>query len=227
MIPYFPEPVLRLGNLSIYAFGLFYAGGLILGSFVFLGRAEKYGLSQITGAYLLSFVVDRGGHRLSSFGAILAVLMLFAVSVYNGCIERHTFRQWLDTIAYASVFGWLVGRIGCALAHDHMGVKTGCFLGVQFPGGSRFDLGLLEVLFLLVLAVALCLSDSYHIVLSEGITFGIVCSLYSVFRFSIEFLRADGPKWHGLTPEQYLAVPLLLISICVLMGHPWLLKAEG
>ena len=36
------------------------------------------------------------------------------------------------------------GRFGCALQHDHLGIPSTYFLAVRFPGGPRFDLGLLR-----------------------------------------------------------------------------------
>ena len=55
----------------------------------------------------------------------------------------------LDIIAYAMPIGWMIGRLGCTLAHDHRGLASTSWIAVNFPEGPRYDLGLIEFLFLI------------------------------------------------------------------------------
>jgi uncharacterized protein (TIGR03437 family) len=48
-------------------------------------------------------------------------------------------------LAFVFPMGWIIGRTGCILAHDHPGRATALFLGVRYPGGPQFDLAVLEV----------------------------------------------------------------------------------
>lgn len=58
----------------------------------------------------------------------------------------------LDALAYAFPFAWAIARFGCYMAHDHPGVATTSWLGVQYPDGARWDLGLMDCLFSICVA---------------------------------------------------------------------------
>ena len=61
--------------------------------------------------------------------------------------------RMLDRIAFVLPLSWMIGRLGCALIHDHVGqASTGC-LTVRFPAGSAYDLGVLEFLFLIPISI--------------------------------------------------------------------------
>jgi hypothetical protein len=118
------------------------------------------------------------------------------------------FWSWLDTIAYGSVIAWFIGRIGCFFAHDHIGRRTSSWIGVAFPGGGRFDLGLLEALFLGILLILLTAVDRYSWSRRPGFIFGGVTFLYGIFRLLLENLRDVAVRYFGLTAEQYAAIVL-------------------
>jgi len=48
-----------------------------------------------------------------------------------------------DLVASAFPLSWVFGRSGCSLAHDHPGMLSNAWFAVQYPGGGRFDLGLI------------------------------------------------------------------------------------
>lgn len=103
------------------------------------------------------------------------------------------------------------GRLGCALVHDHPGAlaSPGALFSVAWPlspedgvhhvlgpihvvfgSTSRYDLGLLECLFVLVLAVAL--ATTWKRRLPVGTYLAVVALAYSPVRFAMDFLRAEG-----------------------------------
>ena len=63
--------------------------------------------------------------------------------------------DYSEPIAFGMPFAWIFGRMGCASVHDHIGVRTNFFLGINFPAdpnipnlaGVRHDLGLDEMVF--------------------------------------------------------------------------------
>jgi len=59
------------------------------------------------------------------------------------------------TVALGLAVGWVFGRLGCTTAHDHPGRHTGFLLAVRYPDGPRFDLGLYEFVFTLILTIVL------------------------------------------------------------------------
>jgi phosphatidylglycerol:prolipoprotein diacylglycerol transferase len=140
---------------------------------------------------------------------------------------------------------WAIGRIGCALVHDHVGkaVAPGTFgslFAVGFPrsaedgihhaygplhiitGGSdvRFDLGLLELFILAPLALGFALTWRKKVAMG---TYTIVGALvYGPFRFFLDFLRPeDGPtgeaRHAGLTFAQYWSLSVIALGIVLLV----------
>ena len=75
-----------------------------------------------------------------------------------GFTKAETFR-FVDEVGFAFPFAWIFGRVACSLAHDPIGVSTTHWLGVRFPEGPRFDLGLLELLYTIILAALWLLLD--------------------------------------------------------------------
>jgi phosphatidylglycerol:prolipoprotein diacylglycerol transferase len=137
------------------------------------------------------------------------------------------------------------GRLGCALIHDHVGKRVspgtiGSLFAVGFPrgesdgvhrvfgpflvvtGGSevRYDLGLIELVVLSLLAVGFALT--WHREVKMG-TYTIVSALvYGPARFVLDFLRAeDGPsaeiRYGGLTFAQYWSLAVIALGVVLLV----------
>jgi phosphatidylglycerol:prolipoprotein diacylglycerol transferase len=128
---------------------------------------------------------------------------------------------------------WIFGRLGCTIAHDHPGhlVPHGTFLSVAYPGydgegkitrygaieiiwGSapRWDLGLLELLFTLILSAAILASWSRRLKL--GTYTSLVCLSYAPVRFVMDFYRESAELRHGgLTFAQWATVALFVFGI--------------
>ncbi len=133
----------------------------------------------------------------------------------------------------ASIFpvGWALGRAGCAVVHDHLGVASSSLLAVQFgPGPSerygplvvrhglrpRFDLGLLELLFTLALLAAFAVTWRRRLPLGRYL--GALCLLYPPVRFLLDFLRVgpeDGgdERYLGLTPAQWACFAFFAVGV--------------
>lgn len=140
----------------------------------------------------------------SSFGGFIGAVV--GITVFYKYIRKVPFWPHADNMMFAFPFAWFFGRLGCFSAHDHIGKPTDSFLGVQFPGGNRFDLGLLEALVAFVIAgVFLVLNRSPRRGGTYAATWAI---LYAPARFGLDFLRntdlatAD-VRWAGLTPAQW------------------------
>lgn len=151
-----------------------------------------------------------------------------------------------------SVFpaAWVFGRSGCSVVHDHPGMRAepGTLLAVAFPDrnmirglqevhgitwvhGSfpQFDLGLLELMFTVILALLLALT--WRRKLATG-TYVVVTSLsYAPVRFAMDFLRvrdvdqAD-PRYGAFTPAQWMCIALLVFGL-VMVARVRQLKASG
>ena len=133
-------------------------------------------------------------------GAIIGSVLFFRV------IRKRDFWIHADTIMYGFPFAWMLGRFGCFTAHDHIGKASDFWLAVQFPGGSRHDLGLYEALWTLGIALLFVWFRNRRV--QPGFFLALFCATYAPIRFFMDFLRntdleqAD-VRWGGLTPAQY------------------------
>lgn len=242
MIPYFELRTIPLGpELSLNAFGTLVLLGVLAGAGFAHHRAARTGIPQreianaIRWAVGCGFVVshlavvlfyephllEEGGflvllqfwNGLSSFGGFFGALLGLAIYF------RRSGRSWVphaEILLQALVIGWIFGRLGCALVHDHIGTPSTFLLAIRFPDGPRHDLGLYEFLYtLLVLAPAAFLVNRKP--RPPGTTICVITFLYAPVRFLLDFLRnTDLPgaeaRYGGLTPAQYACVAVLLIG---------------
>ena len=91
--------------------------------------------------------------------------------------------RYFDVFAFAFPFAGAIARLGCFLAHDHIGAKTDSWLGVQFPGGTRFDLGLLHFIATVLVASSIVLLS--HRIKTPGILFGAMSALVGASRLIV------------------------------------------
>lgn len=130
-------------------------------------------------------------------------------------------------------FSWILGRLGCALVHDHMGVvaPNGSWLSVasgegpvkqfwvfslHFGNVPRYDLGLLELFFAIILAVAFALTWRFGGAKGWYVVAGSV--VYAPVRFALDLLRGTDPitgdiRYFGLTPAQWACFFLFAFGI--------------
>jgi phosphatidylglycerol:prolipoprotein diacylglycerol transferase len=235
MIPYFPEPILRLGVLPIHLAAVADVMAVLLSILIILRRAGRFGVSRgqifrlwfwmylgaMLGAHLYKAVVDdfltfrttpaivfRIDLGLSTFGAGFGGLLAGAIWCRFHRLDRlDTFRR-LDIMAYALPFAWLLGRFGCSLLHDHRGVAATGFLAIHFPGGSRYDLGMIEFLFLIPMCALFLILDRRP--RAVGFFLATLGLLYGAFRVVLETWRVN--------PSRVQGVVAILCGICALVA---------
>lgn len=163
MIPFFEQPVLRLGPVSIHAFGAMLAAAMLIGLRLATHRARSQGLDPniigemhfwalpfgLAGAHLYAvlayhpsrlaedpWLLLRFWEELSSFGGMVGGLV--GIWVYFRWRRRglSASARWaqLDIAAFILPVSWAVGRLGCFFAHDHPGHVTTFFLGRSLNG---------------------------------------------------------------------------------------------
>jgi phosphatidylglycerol:prolipoprotein diacylglycerol transferase len=132
------------------------------------------------------------GSFIGGYFAALAFLRWHSVPYRDWYIYAHA-------SCFALPFAWWIGRLGCYLVHDHPGVLTSSFLGVRYPGGTRFDLGLLEALFLILLAGLFFVLDRKA--RPRGFYYVAFLFSYGGFRFFLDRLHVDATRYGGWTAE--------------------------
>lgn len=251
-LPFFTLGPWQIGPLTIHAFGVMVAIGVLLAHEIALRRARLIGLAEarmrsalghmllvgFVGAHVFALLLYEPARlveeplallkingALSSYGGLLGALI--GLAIFRKRAPDVALRKVVDAAAFALPFGWLFGRIGCALAHDHPGALTSFFLAVDFgnhaPGGVRHDLGLYEALWWVVIVGLFVLLDRARPALRQRPWFypGLLAVLYGPARFMLDFLRA-GPteggdvRFLGLTPAQYLSAVILVVGILLL-----------
>jgi phosphatidylglycerol:prolipoprotein diacylglycerol transferase len=271
MLPYFQQPSWQLGPLSIHAFGITVAVAMWLGLTMADQRFERGGLDPslgrrlggwmllggMLGAHFFSvlfyfpddlradpWLIFRVWTDISSLGGMLGGIVgacLFFVVRGSGLGTR-TRLAYLDAIAFVFPFGLAIGRVGCALAHDHPGrVTTFPFAislrshaaqayvrgvydaaGIALPTGAAnmgfHDLGLYECVFLaLVMIPAFIYWNRRQ--RAPGFYLVAFATLYFPVRFALDLLRVSDARYLHLTPAQWSAALILTTAPLLALGH--------
>jgi len=222
MIPYYPQPVLHLGRFSIHAFGVLGALAVVVAFWIILQRSRRMGIPVeemfqficcmyfcgMAGAFFAStimsdphaFLADPGrifhvavGIR-SSGGLIGGFVAGLAWCAFRRLSPYEILRR-LDVAAYALPAAWMIGRLGCTLAHDHRGLATTSWIAVNFPEGPRYDLGLIEFLFLIVLTAAFWILDRRP--RPVGFFVGLFAVVYGGFRMWLDTLHIQPLRFYS------------------------------
>jgi phosphatidylglycerol:prolipoprotein diacylglycerol transferase len=232
VIPYYPQPVFHLGPFSVHAFGILGASAVLVAFWIILRRARRMGIALeemfqflcvmylcgLAGAFFAATIMADPRAFLANPGRVFhapvgirsagglagGFLSGLAWCAYRRLSLYETLRRF-DILLYAFPAAWMVGRLGCTLAHDHRGLWTTSWIAVRFPEGSRYDLGLIEFLFLIgVVAVFWALDRKPRPV---GFFFALYAVLYGGFRIWLDTLHADPLRYYEGTA--YLTIGLL------------------
>lgn len=234
-------PQWRVGPLVLPVHGVFVALGVLVATVVFIAEARRRGamndqsLVAATGALVGGAI----GMRLSGWaehidprinptlmqaweygsrsilggllGAYVGVLVAKRVGGYRG--------KTGDLFAPAVALGMAIGRIGCHLTEApgrpaslpwavHAPATTpecpGCLAGETMHPSFLY-----EIVF--QLAAFVVLWHLRHRVTQPGELFIIYIAGYAVFRFFVEFVRANETVWLNLTRPQWFLVPTLVL----------------
>ncbi|MFO0696791.1 MAG: prolipoprotein diacylglyceryl transferase family protein [Polyangiales bacterium] len=208
---------LVFNDFGLHAVGFGFLGGYILNT-VFYDPQE-----------ILAFFTQPGHMRihwtgLSSYGGFFGAA--FGIWIWHKRRNLPILRI-ADAGAFCLVFGWLFGRLGCFVVHDHPGRVTDFFLAVdqyhvgQPPYLPRHDLGFYEVLW----SLAVCGLFTYlffkKTVRPSGFYLALELVLYAPVRFALDFLRAEAAeggdvRYFGLTPGHYSSIVFFLLGLAVL-----------
>jgi phosphatidylglycerol---prolipoprotein diacylglyceryl transferase len=161
---------------------------------------------------------------LSSYGGFIgAVIGALAWRLYR----KEPILGFCEVINSAFPLAWVFGRAGCASVHDHPGMPSDAWFAVQpsllnnWPVG-RLDLGLIEMVLTIPLAVAFLILWHRKPERPLGFYTGFMCVAYAPVRFFLDFLREDerdallsggDPRYGGLTPAQWACFGLLAMGI--------------
>jgi phosphatidylglycerol---prolipoprotein diacylglyceryl transferase len=220
----------QVGPFLIHSFSVLIGVGVLLGFYLAVRRGAELGLPRERVALFSLFMLVGGivgarvgrifyqpelvakiftdpvdvfvrFHGIASFGAYGGGLLGALLFFWLRCKSIRECLKFLDIVGFALPFSWFFGRVGCALVHDHPGIRSVGWLAVAFPDGPRFDLGLLEAIFLFLLAgFFVLLGQQRH---WPGFFFALYCCIYGPFRFLLDQLHEDPPHYFGVNVDQY------------------------
>lgn len=248
-IPIFPQ-VGSFGPLTIKPFGTLVATGVYLGWNLAVKQAKRLGMDLeafnsfcawvVTGGFIGGHVfdvilyhpkkvtdvpIDQAIKNLafiwesqSSFGGFMGAII--GLILWKIRFKQSSSLEIADTVASAFPFAWVFGRMGCSVAHDHPGERSDAWYAVAYPDGGRFDLGLYEMLYTVVIASAFFWFMKKP--RPYGFYLGASTAAYAPVRFGLDFLRARDvrdadPRHFGLTPAQWLSIGMLALGISFLL----------
>jgi phosphatidylglycerol:prolipoprotein diacylglycerol transferase len=243
VIPYVEINPIKIWILpALQPFGILLAIGVLFGSWMMRKYLDRYKMDDETMRWLVirmliwgfvichlvntffyeperlredPLLVFKVWDGISSFGGIVGgfIAFLFYTRKWHQMIRL----RWSDAWVYGLVPGFMFGRMGCAIVHDHIGVATDFPLAVNFDKprhlygviveGPHHDLGLYEVPLLFAIWMAVLLIEKKRD-RPDGLITAFVALAYAVPRFFLEFLRLEvtDPRRLGLTPAQYMAI---------------------
>jgi phosphatidylglycerol:prolipoprotein diacylglycerol transferase len=245
MIPYVEHPILEIGSYPLQAFRVLALLAIVVQYVIVVRRAPRHGFRSEEASSLVAWATVLGlvsAHvfdviayyperlradplelfrvwgSLSSWGGMLGGLTGLGIVAYRRGLGATGVLRFFDLCIYALPFTLAVGRFGCALQHDHLGVPSTHFLAVNFPsgspfGGPRFDLGMLEFLYLIPVSLLFCALGRKPRPL--GFFSGLFFALYGPARFAMDALRNEDARYFGWTPGQYLCVATTLAGVAL------------
>ena len=128
-----------------------WAAGMLVWYFVFLRRARlprNLAAEVAVAAMVAGYCGSRlggNGYQYESTGAFIGALlggllwMLVRKRLSDGL-------EILESASFALPFAWMPVRLGCVVERGHAGALSDSWLALPYPGGSRWDLALLELL---------------------------------------------------------------------------------
>jgi phosphatidylglycerol---prolipoprotein diacylglyceryl transferase len=239
MIPYINLRVLHLAGITIAPFILLLTTAILIGFTVAVSHGRRYGVSRERIAEMSLWMVALGFvgavlfkllyvdpmlteaaqvrfryHGISSFGGIFGGCVAMMLYFWRRRLNLQSRLAMLDALGFAMPFAWAIGRMGCALVHDHPGIRSESVLAVLYPSGARYDLGLLEVLFHILLAC--CFLLLHRSQRPAGFYFAAFFCAYGPFRFLLDQLHVNPPRYFSVTVDAYASVTAALIGLLAL-----------
>jgi phosphatidylglycerol:prolipoprotein diacylglycerol transferase len=235
----------KLGPLTIYTYGFFVFLGVLSGYFVALNQAKKKGIDRNTfgnilfwtiilgfiGARLLYIIVERDNLMIDPLGIIFSRSgfvfyggLIGGIAAFYFLVKKHKIDllKAFDAVCLAVPLAHGFGRVGCFFYGCCFGRPMNNFLGMLFPADSPagqlaikvLPTQLIEAIFLFLFFGALLLVKKKQKYAGQIFIYYLIG--YGIFRFALEFLRADfRGGLLGLSTSQIIAIVSVVTGIFI------------
>jgi phosphatidylglycerol:prolipoprotein diacylglycerol transferase len=239
VFPYLEFRPVEFGPFSLSAVRGVLAVAILAGYFLVRRRARRRGLDVrlasrlvlamlafgFTAAHLfkalyfdlpgLSFTtLIQAASGMASFGGIFGGVAGAAWYLRRRGLSLRQAMTYVDAVAYIFPRAWIFGRFSCYLAHDHPGVRTESWLGVRYPGGTRFDLGLIEVFFMLAMIGLFQMLDRGR--RPAGFYLATFFLSYGIFRMGLDQLHITVLRYWGWSVDQWASAGAIVLGLLAL-----------
>lgn len=249
MIPWFEVHVINIGPVPVQVWGFFVALGMSVGTWMLVkalkGKVKQEAVMDLAlwlviggviGARIAHVALYEPGFYiahpaelikiwhggLSSFGGFLGALgaaMLYSRTKGKEWMKKVKWPHILSVGTLPFLMGWMIGRVGCVMIHDHPGASCDCLLALNNKEtGPMLDMALLEIIGLLPLLLFYMLTRKKP--RFDALRFPLMLVYYGVLRFTLDFYRVIDATYLGLTPGQYLSLGMVLFG-AVLLKKGW------
>ncbi len=141
--------------------------------------------------------------------------LIYTLILYLVLRKKVEFKFFIELLPGLTL-GHAVGRIGCLMAGCCFGVESLSFFSVTINGVNRIPVQLFESIFLLIIFFFI------YKLMKQGKHY-LACSFYflgyGIFRFIIEFFRADEIRgqWGNFSTSQWVSLVMILLGIGILI----------
>jgi len=236
MIPYITHPVLLdLGFLKIYSWGFMVALAFIVATILSAKEAKRKKIDHEKIYSLVAYIIigaiigSRIGYLLFNPTSILDIFKFWegGLSFHGGFIggtlfgffyvkkNKLNFWEIADVVAPSIPLAQAIGRIGCFLRGCCYGIETALPWGINYLGETRHPTQIYSSIALFLIFIFL--SKQKYKKSFNGALFLTYIIIYSVFRFFIEFIRAEPRVLFGLTGAQIASIVLFVIAIFIFL----------
>ena len=165
------------------------------------------------------------GGLIGGVASFLLIYFTVGAFVFKDKIHTKNFFHIANIAAASISVAHAFGRLGCLMAGCCHGAETDAWYGVYFVYYKikAVPIQLFEAIFLFALFAFFC----FRIVKKKSYNLPLYMMLYGIWRFSVEFLRADdrgATIISFLTPSQLIAVLMVLGSIGLFFGERYIEK---
>jgi len=234
-----------IGTLSVHWYGILVALAvltLIFWALYQVGRGAEVSRETVFNAALVGIpsgivfsrllhVLDRwqyyfqnpgeiiGGSGLTIYGAVLGAAL--GIWVYSR-FRKISFGYFADMLAPGIILAQAIGRVGCTLNGCCYGLETDIFCAVVYTHPDSFGpIGvpvhptqIYEIIYdLIVFGVLLRLRGRFQ---PDGSLFLIYLTLYSLWRFGIDYIREGTNFLFCLHEAQVISIVVLIIAITLM-----------
>jgi len=237
MIPYKVFPMFQIGPLHINMYGIMFALGFLIATWLAVKEAKKRGIKKevienlvfyiligsIIGARLFYvffywpadipltfwdiFKVWEGG--MAFFGGFIGALIAGLVYVRKRKLD---FWKFADLLTLPLIVGHILGRLGDYFTGGHPGKITQLPWAIYLDGALRHPVVLYEIIGLIIIVLIIYYIRKLN--KFDGFLFLVYVQLYAVQRLLLDFFRIKSadPRLLGLTPTQHLVILLFILS---------------